>query len=386
VKNPARVFLFMLTALVLYTGLQVGCLLPNASPHAVWVATVVFFWLILGWQFFYRSGSAPIESPWFLGVAWASLILLGVWATFIVIAIPIDLGSLVGLWAGFDRPWLAFQGILAIATVAAGISLLGFRQVLSGPIVKEVSIPIAGLSKNIEGLRIVQISDLHIGPTIRQGYVARVVRKVMELKPDLIAVTGDLVDGSVARLLEHLKPLADLKAPLGTFYVTGNHEYYWNAEEWVAKTRDLGFTPLIDENRVVTHNGAKILVGGVADSAASHFVPAHRSDAQRAAASEEKTDFKLLLSHRPGGYVQAEPAGFDLMLAGHTHGGQHFPFSFLIRFIHRYYRGLNRHGRLWIYVNPGTGYWGPPNRFGVPAEITLLKLTGEPSDHDNSKI
>ncbi len=171
-----------------------------------------------------------------------------------------------------------------------------------------------------------------------------------------------------------MRALAKLTAPLGVYYVTGNHEYYWGAQRWIDRTKDFGFIPLVNENRLVDFHGGKVLVGGVTDTSGGHFVPSHRSDPKRAALSAEKRDLSVLLAHRPESCFEAEAAGFDLQLSGHTHGGQFFPWSLLIPLFHRYHRGLNRHGRLWVYVNSGTGYWGPPHRFAVPAEITLITL------------
>jgi predicted MPP superfamily phosphohydrolase len=270
---------------------------------------------------------------------------------------------------------------VVLLAVSAVFAALGIRQALAGPVVSHVSVPIALLPPELEGLRIAQISDLHVGPMIRRGYVESVVRKVLDLKPDLIAVTGDLADGAPEALKAQIEPLTKLKAPLGVFYVTGNHEYYWGAQRWIDKAAELGLTPLLNENRVLSLRGAKILVAGVTDTYAEQFMPSHRSDPGKAAATGQNPAVKILLAHRPDSCLEAERAGFDLQLSGHTHGGQFFPFSLLIPLFHRYWRGLNRHGRLWVYVNRGTGYWGPPDRFTVPSEITLLQLTKDTFGH-----
>jgi predicted MPP superfamily phosphohydrolase len=289
----------------------------------------------------------------------------------------------MGFWAAFVLLSLALEPALffsaqaraiAAAAAAAALSMVGFWQALRGPLIKEVSVPIAGLPQALRGLRVAQISDLHVGSTIQRGYVQAVVDRLLSLKPDMIAITGDLVDGKVEDLAEHVEPLRGLHAPLGVYYVTGNHEYYWGAPPWVEKVRELGMRPLIDEGVVVSVGEAKVLVAGVTDMQSSHFVPAHRSDARQAAAAGKDCDLKILLAHRPNSCVDAQAAGFDLQLSGHTHGGQFFPFSLLVRLGNRYLRGLNRHGSLWVYVSSGTGYWGPPNRFLVSSEITILRL------------
>jgi len=156
--------------------------------------------------------------------------------------------------------------------------------------------------------------------------------------------------------------------------VTGNHEYYWDPEGLIAKMRELGFTPLLNENAALKIGESRLLVAGVTDPMGAAMTPAQKPDVSRAAHSDEKADLRILLAHRPDASTEAEPLGFDLQFSGHTHAGQFFPFSLLIGLEHRYSRGLYRHGRMQVYVNPGTGFWGPPNRLGVPAEITLATL------------
>lgn len=360
------VFVSVVVLLVLYTGLQLGLLAPTAPVGAVWAADVLFFWLLIGWQLSHRAGLAG-RSRAAAAFGWGAAVATGVWATYVLLSLPLSLAALLRL--GPPRAlWLSAAGGSAV------LAALGLRQALSGPVVREVEVPLAALPRALEGLRIVQISDLHVGPLIGARYLESVVSRVEALAPDLIAVTGDVADATVAQLAGQLGALRRLRAPLGAYFVTGNHEYYWGAEPWVRQMAELGLTPLLDENRVVERGGARLLVGGVTDPAAPSFVPTHRCDPARAARGE--ADLKILLAHRPdeSGCAAAEAAGFALQLSGHTHGGQFFPFSILVGLAHRYKKGLYRHGRLWVYVNSGTGYWGPPHRFSVPAEITLLRL------------
>jgi hypothetical protein len=356
-----------------YTGEKGANLFP-AHPAAAMAASMLLVAFFVSWQFAYRSGALPEESGWTRILAWTSSVGMGVWATFLLLMVGADISGL--LLSGSPRVAVLAH---ALPVAAAGASVLiaglGLGQAVKGPRVKEVAVPVAGLSAGLRGLRIVQISDLHVGPTIRRRDVERVVERALALEPDLIAVTGDLVDGTVARLARHVAPLARLRAPLGVYYVTGNHEYYWGPGAWVEKVKELGFIPLINENRVVSRGGARLLVGGIPDESGGSFVPGHDPDVRRAAAADGPIDFRLLLAHRPDGVPAAERAGFDLQLSGHTHGGQFFPVSLLIGFFHKYSRGLERHGRMRVYVSPGTGYWGPAHRFAVPAEITLLTLT-----------
>ncbi|TPV94506.1 MAG: metallophosphoesterase [Myxococcales bacterium FL481] len=262
---------------------------------------------------------------------------------------------------------------MGIVGGAVSMSAVGGAHVTTTPAIKRLRVPIEGLPRGLEGFRIAQLTDVHIGPTIRGGFLRGVVEAVNAEGPDLVAVTGDLVDGHVRVLGEHVRPLAGLRAPHGVFFVTGNHEYYWRAEEWIAFLRELGLEVLLNEHRVITHAGESLVVAGVTDlhGGASAGMP---SDPAVAVAGAPRDAVKLLLAHQPRSVFAAERAGVDLQLSGHTHGGQYFPFNLLIHLVQPYVRGLHRHGRSWVYVSCGTGYWGPPMRVGAPAEITLVEL------------
>jgi predicted MPP superfamily phosphohydrolase len=374
-RNRLLVVLGVVALLGLYTGLKLADVFP-AHPIAAMAASVLLVAFFVSWQVAYRNGALPEESGWTRALAWTSSVGMGVWATFLLVSVGASL-------AGFLLSVSARGAVLARAlpALAGGASVviagLGLRGAVKGPRVKSVPVAVPGLHEGLRGLRIVQISDLHVGPTIRRGDVERIVDRALALKPDLIAITGDLTDGTVERLARHVAPLSRLRAPLGVYYVTGNHEYYWGAGAWIEKAKELGFEPLINENRVVSRGGAQLLVGGIPDESGGAFAAGHSPDVLRAAASNGPVDFRLLLAHRPDGVPAAAKAGFDLQLSGHTHGGQFFPASLFIGLFHRYTNGLDRHGRMQVYVSPGTGYWGPAHRFGVPSEITLLTLNGD---------
>ena len=262
-------------------------------------------------------------------------------------------------------------GLVAATGLA---SAYGMVQARRRPTVFEVEIPIEGLHPDLEGFRIVQISDLHVGPTIKGGWVRQVVDQVNALKPDLIACTGDLADGSVRYLKEDVAPLADLRAPHGVYFCTGNHEYYSNLDDWLAEIKRLGMTALINEHTVLEHGAGRILLAGVTDLHAHQTHPHHATDPEAAVAGAPQCDVRLLLAHQPGSIYAAARLGFHLQLSGHTHGGQFFPFTYAVRATHPYTAGLHKHDGTWIYVNRGTGYWGPPLRIGVPSEVTVLRL------------
>jgi predicted MPP superfamily phosphohydrolase len=243
------------------------------------------------------------------------------------------------------------------------------------PRIVEVDIPVAGLPEALHGFSIAQISDVHVGATIKRGFVEKIVALVNGLQADLIAVTGDLVDGSVKQLSAHTAPLAGLAARHGVFFVTGNHEYYSGERDWTAEIRRLGLRVLKNEHVVVHHNGASLVIAGVNDLSAHHFDPTDRSDpaaALRGAPLDAAA--KILLAHQPNSAGAAAHAGFDVQLSGHTHGGQFWPWNLFVGFFQPFTGGLYRLKNLMVYVSRGTGYWGPPNRFGVPSEITRIRL------------
>jgi predicted MPP superfamily phosphohydrolase len=246
----------------------------------------------------------------------------------------------------------------------------GSLAALRGPRVREVDILIENLDPALEGLRIVQITDLHIGPTIGARYVERVVRLANALKPDLFALTGDFVDGPVARLAPHVAPLAGLEPAGRAFLVPGNHDYYSGAALWIEHFKSLGFRVLLNEPALIGMRGALVLIGGVVDPASGH---APRPDL--AASGAHAAAFRLLLAHNPKLAPLGAAAGFDLQLSGHTHAGQFFPWTLAIHLVHApHVSGLSRSGRMWVYVSAGTGTWGPPVRFGSQPELTLIRL------------
>jgi predicted MPP superfamily phosphohydrolase len=263
------------------------------------------------------------------------------------------------------------MGIVGSASMITGAGTIGIH---SAPEVVEVEVPIEDLHEDLDGFTIAQLTDIHIGPTIKGDYMRTLVDATNALGADMIAVTGDLVDGHVPDLREHVAPLADLEAPHGTYFVTGNHEYYWDGPAWVDEVRRLGVDALINEHRVIQRGRGTLTVAGVTDHRASRHVSTHRSDPEAALAGAPADSFKLLLAHQPRSIYAAQRAGFDLQLSGHTHGGQYFPFSVLVYLTQPYVAGLHLAANTWIYVSRGSAYWGPPVRVGAPREITLLRL------------
>jgi len=262
-----------------------------------------------------------------------------------------------------------FAALAGVSATGAGLA-----EAVSGPNVKMVSIFDPRVSPEHDGLKILQISDLHVGPTIKREYVEKVVEAVNSTEADIICITGDMVDGSVSSLKYHTAPLENLKSKHGLFYCSGNHEYFYNIDSWLEYFRSINIQVLENQHQVIEVNGAPLVIAGVRDYSCKRFRPDHESSAMDALRNAPKDVFKILLAHQPKSCFDVFEAGANLMLSGHTHAGQFFPFSMFISLFHPYSKGLNLHKDMWVYVNQATGYWGPPNRLGVPAEITHITL------------
>ena len=300
---------------------------------------------------------------------------------------------LLGGWL-FD---LAFPGQLpparldsataaAVPALALMATALGFVNAQGTPRIRTVEIERDGLPAALHGFTIVQISDLHVGPTIRRHFVQRVVDAVNSLEPDVVAVTGDLVDGTVGELAGEVAPLRGLAPRLGSFFVSGNHEYYAGVHPWLAEIRRLGLRVLQNEHVVLERGGARLVLAGVTDYTAGYFERSHRSDPDAALrGAPGDAALRVLLAHQPRSGFAAAAAGFDLQISGHTHGGQFLPWNFFVRLQQPFTAGLHRIDQLIVYVSRGTGYWGPPKRFGAPSEITCIRLVSRGCADDQAK-
>jgi uncharacterized protein len=317
-------------------------------------------------------------------LAWIGLLTMGFFSSLLVLTLLRDivLASMLTVEALWPHtvPLARWQidSAAAVPLLALLSTTIGFVNARRRARVVTVNVPIDKLPAELDGFTIVQISDIHVGPTIKQRYVNAIVDAVNRLKPDLIAVTGDVVDGSVAQLADHTRPLGRLAARYGTYLVTGNHEYYSGADQWIAEFERLGLRVLMNEHVVLDHDGARVLIAGVTDYTAEHFDPAHRSDPAAAlAGAPGDVRVRVLLAHQPRTAAAAADAGFTLQLSGHTHGGQFFPWNFFVRLQQPFTAGLARLNNLWVYTSRGTGYWGPPKRLGAPSEITRVRLVAE---------
>jgi predicted MPP superfamily phosphohydrolase len=319
-------------------------------------------------------------------IVWAGMLCAGLFSSLFVLTLVRDVMLTTVAIVNAVGPGLvpAREFLVDSAVVAAGgallMSVLGFANARRTASVVSVDVPIAGLPAALHGFTIAQISDIHVGPTIKGPYVAAIVDAVNRLGADMVAVAGDLVDGTVGELAAHVAPLARLASRHGTFFVTGNHEYYSGAHAWIRELERLDLKVLMNEHVVLLHGESALVVAGVADSSAHHFDPAHRSDPHAAiAGAPAHAPVRLLLAHQPLSAVAAAAAGFHLQLSGHTHGGQFWPWNLFVRLQQPFTAGLHRLEDLWVYTSRGTGYWGPPKRFGAPSEITCLRLVPGPA-------
>ena len=316
-------------------------------------------------------------------LAWVGLLCMGLFSSLLVLTALRDV-LLAAVWVAATLGWSPAQALLPglradsavlVPLAALLVTVLGFWNARRTARVVRVDVPVAALPAALEGFTVAQITDIHVGPTIKQHYLQAIVRKVNALEADMVAITGDLVDGKVHELADHVAPLAQLRSRHGSFFVTGNHEYYSGAHAWMAELRRLGVRVLMNEHVVLQQNQAAVVLAGVADFHADRFDPSHRSDPHAAIAGAPlDAGVRLLLAHQPRSAFEAAKAGFDVQLSGHTHGGQFWPWNLFVPLQQPFTAGLRRLQDLWVYTSRGTGYWGPPKRFGAPSEITLLWL------------
>ncbi|WP_406862668.1 metallophosphoesterase [Streptomyces solicamelliae] len=285
---------------------------------------------------------------------------------------PSGSGSGATATGDFSRR-LFVSRIVGGAAAAAAVGTVGYGTygVLRGPRVKRVTVPLAKLPRAVHGYRIAVVSDIHLGPTLGRAHAQRIVDTINSTQPDLIAVVGDLVDGSVADLGPAAEPLAQLRARHGSYFVTGNHEYFSGADAWVDHVRELGLQPL--RNARVEIDGFDL--AGVDDVAGEN--EGQGPDFVRALGDRDRSRAAVLLAHQPVVIHDAVKHGVDLQLSGHTHGGQLWPGNLLAELANPTLAGLEQYGDTQLYVSRGAGAWGPPVRVGAPSDITVVQLASK---------
>ncbi len=313
-----------------------------------------------------RAAAAPLS--------WVAYTWMGVMFVLFFTLLPMELVRVGARAIGVDpERRLALARILAGAAGVLGVveSGVGIASVLKRVGVETIRVPITKLPKALSGYTIVQLTDIHVGPTIGREFIEQIVRTTNALSPDVVAITGDLVDGSVADLGALVEPLKELRAKDGVFFVTGNHEYYSGADAWIAHLKTLGIRVLRNE-RLALREGLDL--AGVDDTSAHNFGHGHGQDVPRAMEGRDTSRALVLLAHQPKAVLDACKHAVDLQISGHTHGGQIWPWGYAVRLDQPHVAGLHDHEGTAIYVSRGTGYWGPPMRIGAPAEITRIEL------------
>jgi predicted MPP superfamily phosphohydrolase len=326
-------------------------------------------------------GERRLRRPWARLVAWPASVWMGLAFLLLIQLLATDaLLSLAGAAAQAATSAEALPGaadgvraagVLVVALVAGAF---GMRTALAPPGDRRVEIALPRWPRELDGFRIVQISDIHIGPILGRGFARHLVERVNALAPDLVAITGDLVDGDARLLADEVAPFAGLRARHGVYFVTGNHDHYSGARAWSAAVTDLGIRVLRNERVPIRAGGADFDLVGVDDHRGDVFGRDGGEDLGRALAGRDPARAAILLAHDPSTFKRASGMGIDLQLSGHTHGGQIWPFVWFVRLAVPFVAGLYRRGGATLYVSRGTGFWGPPMRLRAPAEIGEIVL------------
>lgn len=275
---------------------------------------------------------------------------------------------------GARRAFIHNAGNAVVLATALPITAFSVAEAFQTPLIKKNILPVKELHPDLQGLTIAQISDLHVGSILDKKWLEPIVQQIETLNADIVVLTGDAIDGQVSRVGKELSVLKRLRAPLGKFFVTGNHEFYSGVDAWVGQMRELDFTVLNNEHTLVQKGNGKMLMAGVWDFHGDRFGQEYASDPFAAKADAPEHDMSLLLAHNPRNVYKAVEAQYDVQLSGHTHGGQYFPWTYAVGLFQQYVSGRYQVGGTVLYVNTGTGFWGPPMRFTVPPEITLHTL------------
>jgi predicted MPP superfamily phosphohydrolase len=347
---------------------------PNHWPTPVFVTgTAVYALAVLAFPalMFAGHGSGHHDTP----ARIADTMLGVVWVLFVQSIIGQVL-TLVLAVAGVDSPARHRIATAVVLVVALVLLIWGYAEAMRVPRVREVAVTLPRLGPGLDGLRLVLLTDTHYGPIDRARWSRGVTAAVNRLNPDVVAHTGDIADGEVAQRREQAAPLGDVRAGLARVYVTGNHEYFSGAQRWVEHMASLGWEALHNRHVVVRRGGDSLVIAGVDDrTAAGSGVPGHHADHAAALTGADPSLPVLLLAHQPAQITGAVEHGVDLQISGHTHGGQIWPFHYLVRLDQPVLQGLSRHSdRTQLYTSRGTGFWGPPFRVFAPSEITLLVL------------
>ncbi|MYW96831.1 metallophosphoesterase [Amycolatopsis rubida] len=365
---------FVVAAVLLLFGepWSVLVLLPDWPVAATVSGTVVFAVAALSFPVLMVLGHGPKQND---AAARIGDVTLGtVWVLF-TWSVLTHVLRLILLVSGVDDP--ARPRIVAAVTLAVAAVLLvsGNRIAMRVPPVKAVDVVLPKLGPGLDGLRVAVVTDTHYGPLDRTRWSERLVAELNRLRPDVVCHAGDLADGSVAKRRKQVDPLGGVQAPLGRFYITGNHEYFGEAQAWLDHMASLGWDTLHNRSTLIERDGARLLFAGIDDpTGAASGLPGHGPDLAAALDGSDPDVPVVLLAHQPKQVAQAREENVDLQISGHTHGGQIWPFHLLVRLDQPTLSGLTRHGPTQLYNSRGSGFWGPPFRVFAPNEIALLTL------------
>ncbi|MFC9896560.1 metallophosphoesterase [Nocardia sp. NPDC127579] len=370
-KYLPRIALFLaIPALLL--ALPWWTLIGATSSGAVfWIGTAVFLlaYLALPASMFLGHGPAQSDAASIVGDT-----LLGVlWVLFSWSAIGTVLGFGLAAAGVDERARIVAVAVLAVTVALVAYGVFEARRV---PRVRTLEVPIRGLGAGLDGLRLVVVTDTHFAALNRLRWSERVVEVVNSLQPDIACHAGDLADGSVAKRHAQVDPLGKVEAELGRFYITGNHEYFGDAPGWIEHMAGLGWQPLRNQHEVITRGGDRLVLAGIDDPTGAGL-PGHGPDLRAALDGAAPDAPVVLLAHQPRQVADAAAAGVALQISGHTHGGQIWPFHYLVRLEQPVVAGLSWHGGTQLYTSRGTGFWGPQLRVFAPSEITVLVLRPE---------
>lgn len=362
--------LFPLLAVPWWTLLSAGTQWPTAVIAA---GTAVFAAAFVGLPTMMMLGHGRRHLDWAAATGDA---LLGVMWVLFVWSVLAQLLRLALFMLGMQDPDRSRVVAGVVVGIAGALLTWGYAEAMRVPRIRRVDVDVARLGGGLDGLRVAVITDTHYGPINRARWSALMVDRVNELDADVVCHVGDIADGTVDVRLAQARPLAAVRAQLARVYVTGNHEYFSEAQGWLDYIDGIGWDALHNRHIVVERNGAKLIIAGVDDATAqASGVAGHGANLEAALADSDPMLPVMLLAHQPKQVVNAVTAGVDLQLSGHTHGGQIWPFNFLVRLEQPVVQGLSRHGdRTQLYTSRGTGFWGPPFRVFAPSEITLITL------------
>ena len=308
-------------------------------------------------------------------LAWPAYLWLG---TCLYLLIGLFASDLIMLVAGLSGLAAERGRALAVLGFAGSMTLLGALGALRVPAVRRVEVTLRNWPAALDGYRLVQLSDVHIGSILRRRFARGLVERCNALQADAIAITGDLVDGRVHQLAQEVAPLSELRARDGVYFVTGNHDHYSGADAWSEHIASLGIVPLRNRHVLIERDGARFALAGVDDLSSRRAHPGPGFDLEAALAGWDGSHPLVLLAHHPATFELSRHKGIDLQLSGHTHDGQLWPFRYMVRLQTRFLAGLYREDGCTLYVSRGTGFWGPPMRILAPAEITELVLRPPP--------